>query len=37
MNKKIMVVDDDPDVLVSIRDIFEHEGYEVFTVDSGRD
>ena len=37
MTKKIMVVDDDPDILVSIRDIFEHEGYEVFAVDSGGD
>ena len=37
MNKKIMVVDDDPDILISIRKIFEREGYEVFTVDSGMD
>ncbi len=35
--EKIMVVDDDPDILVSLRDIFEHEGYEVFTVDTGKD
>ncbi len=37
MNKRIMVVDDDPDILISIRKIFEREGYEVFTVDSGMD
>ena len=37
MNKKIMIVDDDPDMLISIRKIFEREGYEVFTVDSGMD
>ena len=37
MNRKIMIVDDDPDVLVSMRDIFEHEGYEVFIVDDGKD
>lgn len=37
MEKKIMVVDDDPDILISIRRIFEKEGYEVFTVDSGMD
>jgi len=37
MDKKIMVVDDDPDILISIRRIFEKEGYEVFTVDSGMD
>ena len=32
-----MVVDDDPDILITIRSIFEREGYEVFTVDSGKD
>lgn len=37
MDKKIMVVDDDPDILITIRKIFEKEGYEVFTVDSGMD
>ena len=35
--KRIMVVDDDPDILITIRRIFEKEGYEVFTVDSGID
>ena len=37
MNKKIMVVDDDPDILICMRTIFEKEGYEVLTVDSGKD
>ncbi|MDH7517032.1 MAG: response regulator [Candidatus Thermoplasmatota archaeon] len=37
MDKKLMVVDDDPDILITIRNIFEREGYEVYTVDSGRD
>jgi DNA-binding response OmpR family regulator len=37
MNKKLMVVDDDPDILITIRNIFEREGYEVYTVDSGMD
>ena len=37
MEKKLMIVDDDPDVLIVIRRIFEKEGYEVFTVDSGKD
>ncbi|UCD13268.1 MAG: response regulator [Thermoplasmatales archaeon] len=37
MDKKIMVVDDDPDILVSMRTIFERQGYEVFTVDNGSD
>ena len=36
MRKKIMVVDDDLDILITIRNIFEREGYEVFTVDSGK-
>ena len=37
MNNRLMVVDDDPDILITIRKIFEKEGYEVFTVDSGID
>ena len=37
MEKRLMVVDDDPDILITIRKIFEKEGYEVFTVDSGID
>ena len=37
VEKKIMIVDDDPDILISIREIFERRGYEVFTVDSGMD
>lgn len=32
-----MVVDDDPDILITIRSIFEPEGFEVLTVDSGMD
>jgi len=30
-------VDDDPDILLSIRKIFKEQGYEVFTVNSGLD
>jgi DNA-binding response OmpR family regulator len=37
MEKRLMVVDDDPDILISIRKIFEREGYEVLTVDTGYD
>jgi DNA-binding response OmpR family regulator len=37
MEKRLMVVDDDPDILISIRKIFEREGYEVLTVDTGHD
>jgi len=37
MDKRLMVVDDDPDILITIRKIFENEGYEVLTVDTGKD
>lgn len=37
MDKKLMIVDDDPDILIAIRSIFENQGYEVLTVDSGKD
>jgi len=37
MAKKIMIVDDDPDLLVCLRTLFEHQNYEVLTVDSGTD
>ena len=37
MDKKIMIVDDDPDILVTMRHVFEHEGFEVLTVDTGDD
>jgi DNA-binding response OmpR family regulator len=37
MKKRLMVVDDDPDILITIRSIFESEGYEVYTVDTGTD
>jgi DNA-binding response OmpR family regulator len=32
-----MIVDDEPDILTSIRIIFEHIGYEVVTVESGEE
>lgn len=35
MGRDILVVDDDTDVLNSVRDIFEHEGYVVKTVHNG--
>ena len=35
MSKKILVVEDDPGILVSLRDEFESEGYVVCTVESG--
>jgi DNA-binding response OmpR family regulator len=37
MGKKIMIVDDDPDLLVFLRTLFEHQDFEVLTVDSGND
>ncbi len=37
MKKNILVVDDDADVLLSIKNIFEHEGYTVFTASNGYD
>lgn len=37
MNKKIMVVDDEPDILTALRLIFENYGYDVTTVETGRE
>ena len=37
MDKKIMIVDDEPDILTSLRIVFEHQNYEVITVNSGFD
>lgn len=35
MRKNIIIVDDDTDILHSIRTMFEHEGYDVFTAKNG--
>jgi len=35
MNKKIMIVDDEPDVLKSLKTILERQNYEVTTVENG--
>ena len=32
-----MVVDDDPDILITIRELFESEGFMVYTVPCGKD
>ena len=32
-----MVVDDDPSILIAVRELFEPEGFEVFAVSSGID
>ena len=37
MNNKIMVVDDETDILASIRVLFEKQNYEVTTVESGEE
>ncbi|HUT00550.1 MAG TPA: response regulator [Candidatus Thermoplasmatota archaeon] len=34
--KKIMVVDDDPDIVFSLQELFEREGFQVTTADNGR-
>jgi DNA-binding response OmpR family regulator len=35
MTKNVMIVDDDPSILITIRSLFEAKGFKVFTVDSG--
>ena len=37
MQKKLMVVDDDPYILITLRELFEEHGYEVYTVPTGKD
>ena len=37
MPKKIMIVDDDADILVTLRMFFERNDFEVLAVDSGKD
>jgi DNA-binding response OmpR family regulator len=33
--QKILIVDDDPDIVVSLKEIFEREGFEVTSADNG--
>ena len=35
--KRVMIVDDDPDVLKSLRTLLEAKGYKVYTFDNGYD
>jgi len=35
MDKKVMIVDDEQDILFSLKTLLESQGYEVITVDSG--
>jgi len=37
MNKRIMIVDDEPDILMSLRIFFENNNYDVITVKNGFD
>ena len=37
MNKRIMIVDDEPDILMSLRLFFENNNYDVITVKNGFD
>jgi DNA-binding response OmpR family regulator len=37
MYKKIMIVDDEPDILKSLKTVFQHEEYDVVTVNNGHD
>ena len=37
MNKRIMIVDDEPDILFSLRTILEKQNYDVITVSNGID
>lgn len=37
MSKRVMVVDDDPSILIAVRELFESAGYEVYAVGSGYD
>ena len=35
MMKKVMIVDDEPDILLSLKTVFERQNYEVITVSNG--
>ena len=37
MKNRLMIVDDDPDILITVRYLFEGKEFEVYTVDNGRD
>jgi len=37
MNRRIMIVDDEPDILTSLKTVFERQRYEVITVENGTD
>lgn len=36
MEKKLMIVDDDPYILITVRELFEPLGYQVYTVNDGK-
>lgn len=37
MEKRVMIVDDEPDILISLKTVFEHKHYDVVTVSNGND
>ena len=37
MEKKLMIVDDDPYILITLRELFEEYNFEVYTVPNGKD
>ena len=37
MAKNLMIVDDDPSILITIRELFETHGYNVYTVQNGKE
>lgn len=37
MNKRIMIVDDEPDILTALKVLFEYYGYDVITKENGKD
>ena len=37
MYKRVMIVDDEQDILTSLKIVFQHQDYEVITVDNGYD
>ena len=35
MNKELLIVDDDPSIIIAVKMVFEEEGYKVHTANSG--
>ena len=37
LHRKLLIVDDDPSILIALRSLFEINGYEVFVVSNGKE